>query len=273
MHFNKVCEETDWYDPNISRIMNDNLHLPADISTRKERKHWEWAMGMHALEFYGFLDRTRTALGLGCGHETFMYALANHVKHVVVTDLYGTTSFRGLEANADILEDPSKYCSFPYDKDRLRVRSMDARKIEYPDDHFDILFSFSSLEHFGRDADIVQSTTEAYRVLKRGGVYVLSVDFIYRESWPRLPRQWRWPGANEFMTAVDIQNLLLKPSGFKLEQDILCRVKPENITNVYDVLRKKSLGTNTYPHIHLMYRIPCFRKYLFTSLSLVLFKR
>ena len=57
MRYNRVCDEDDWDDPALQQIMIGELHLPPDIGEKRERKHWEWALGFHALKNYGFLNR------------------------------------------------------------------------------------------------------------------------------------------------------------------------------------------------------------------------
>lgn len=272
MWFNKACDRADWEHPDIARIMTACLGLPEDIAERKERKHWEWAISLLALERYGYLDHAKTALGLGCGHELVMFSLANLMGKVVATDLYGETPFHALEASVDVLSDPARFCPFPYATDRLEVRKMDARAIDFPDEHFDVVFSFSSLEHFGADRDVVTAMREAHRVLRTGGIYVMSVDYIYREPWPALPRRLRWRGAGEYLTEREVRRLLLDRAGFRIDQEIRFEVAETMNSNLYDVLRKRSLGKSLYPCTHLLYQIPGFRRYLFTSLSLVLFK-
>ena len=73
--------------------MTGELHLPSDIHLRKERKHWEWAMGFYAFQHYGSLSPSKSALGIACGHEAIMYALTNHLRSVTGIDLYGETRF------------------------------------------------------------------------------------------------------------------------------------------------------------------------------------
>lgn len=267
MHFNKVCDADDWDDPQVKRIMVDHLRLPADIDNAKERKHWEWAMGMLALKEYGFLRGECVGLGLGCGHERLMYALTGHARMVVATDLYGQTAFEREEADAGILRDPAKYSPFPYEKSRLLVRTMDATRIDFADGQFDFLFSFSSLEHFGRNGDIVRSMQEAYRVLRPGGAYVLSLDYLFHTPSRHVPRDYRLGKTGELFTREDVQQLVLEPADFKLRQEIQFEVPEEKLCNVYDTMAKKSSTGETYPHIHLK-----FLGYMFSSLLLVLFK-
>jgi len=277
MHYNKVCDLTDWDAPEIKRIMEEELHLPDDSQEKKERKHWEWAMGFHALQNYGFLNRDNKALGLGSGHEAIIYALANHLQSVTATDLYGKTPFSSMEANPRVLEDPSIFCSFPYDRKRLLIRRMNATQIDYPDSHFDIVFSFSSIEHFGNDRSILQAMMEAYRVIKPGGIYVLSIDYIFQNPWPPLPRRWRRKLAGELLDRNDVRRLLVDGTGFRAKQEIRFDVFPEKITNTYDIVSKLSSSGKLHPHIYLSYpralRIKrLFGNYLFSSLFLALFK-
>lgn len=277
MHFNKVCDELDWDDPGIREIMLRELHLPADIPGKKERKHWEWAMGFQALKTYGFLNRNHNALGVGSGHEVIMYALANHLGSVTATDLYGDTQFRDSEADPRVLQDPSVFCSFPYERNRLEVKRMDATRIEYPDRHFDIIFSFSSIEHFGDSPTIVRAMKEACRVLKDGGIYVLSVDYIFRSPWPPFPRRLRWDLAGELFDRNDVLRLLIHSAGFRTRERIFFDVPPGKITNLYDIISRRSSTGEIHPHIYLACPRTIRKKlflgsYLFSSLFLALFK-
>lgn len=270
MRFNKVCSEADWDDPVLRRIMAEALQLRPDFYSHRERKHWEWGMGMLALQEYGYLHPQTRALGVACGHETFLYTLANHIKLVVATDLYGRTPFL-TEADPTFFCDASRFAPFPYRRENLLVCRMDATALEFGDEQFDVLFSFSSVEHFGTDARVVRSMQEAYRVLRPGGCYVLSVDYAFQ-----LPRRRWWQGSGrgrrrgfgrELLTASEIHDLLIRPAGYLLAEDITFEVKPEEVRNVYDLGTGISSSGQIYPHIYLH-----SAGYLFTSLFLVLFK-
>ncbi|MGE0174563.1 MAG: methyltransferase domain-containing protein [Oligoflexales bacterium] len=270
--FNKVCDEADWEFSDIRQIMTNVLHLPEQALTNKERKHWEWSLGFKALKDYGYLDKSNKALGIACGHEAVMYALTNYLDSVTGIDLYGATKFSGQEAQADVVAHPEKYCKFPYEKSRLQLKKMNALSLAFPDNTFDIAFSFSSIEHFGGSAQVLQSMRETWRVLKPGGIYVLSVDYIFQNPWPHLPRSLRWREAAEYLTRQEVEELLIKRSGFRLRDPVSFDVATEKVTNVYDCLTNTTSTGKQYPHIYVKFQKGFLRKYLFSSLFLVLFK-
>jgi SAM-dependent methyltransferase len=267
---NRVCTAADWEDAELRRIMAQELGLRSDFYERRERKHWEWALGIQALEEYGYLKPDRLALGLACGHEAFMYALTNHVKLVVGTDLYGRTAFQA-EADPAILRDCTRFAPLPYRKDGLLVRSMDATCIDFADGLFDIVFSFSSVEHFGPNAQIKRAMREAHRVLKPGGVYVLAVDYAFqcppRRWWLRGGRDRRQGLPAQLFTRDEVRELVIDAAGFRTVEDIAFDVPPEWVTNVFDTATQRSATGEVYPHIYLN-----SDGYLFTSLFLALFK-
>lgn len=265
--FNKVCEAKDWDRLEVQKAMRDQLKSVGECEDHKQRKHWEWAIALAALRQYGYLREDKVALGLGAGHEAFMYALANEIKLVIGTDLYGSTEFSDLEADAAILRDPSQFSPFPYQKDRLLVMEMDATDIVFGDCQFDILFSFSSLEHFGPSAKIEQAMKEAHRVLKPGGVYVLSLDYIMEPPFSPVARDMRPDLAGAAFTRDEVVRLLIDSPGFLLKQPVQFDVDRTTITNVYNSISGESSSGDWFPHIYLG-----FAEYLFTSLSLVLFK-
>ncbi len=266
MIFNKTCCENDWeYDWFRDITINELCH-PDYYLIEKERKLWEWVMGFKALREYGYMKKDKIALGIGCGYEPIMYVLAKYLKMVIGTDLYGQTSFRNNEASDDILKDPSSKCSFPYDKNSLLIRSMDACSIDFASNSFDILFSFSSLEHFGTTQNILESMKHSYRVLKKGGIYVIALDYIFKYPGQYKERDKRSGQNNEFFTREEVE-YLIKESGFHTKEKINYDVDESHITNIYDVYTALSTTGKRTPHIYLK----C-DDYYFTSLFLALFK-
>ena len=97
---------------------------------------------------FGKLHAKSIAIGIGAGRELILFYLANHLGHVYATDLYSTKEWENF-APADFPENPSKYAPFPYNQSALTVLRMDGTRLEFPSDSFDIVFSFSLIEHFG----------------------------------------------------------------------------------------------------------------------------
>lgn len=263
MLFNKVCDETDWNNERFQKILLNEFHLPKKVLTNRERKHWEWGMSFLALEKLGYLKENHLALGLGSGHEAFLFALSNHLHMVIATDLYGQSKFN-VEADIGMHKNANQYCDFPYKKNRVLVNSMDAVENSFGNEQFDILFSFSSLEHFGSNSKIRKTMRHAYRVLKKGGIFCLSVDYIFKG--PQLHRSIRPWKSGEFFTQKDIHTLILESAPFECHQEINFSVPSSNIKNIYDTVLKKN-SASPYPHIHLK-----FFNYYFSSLLLLLFK-
>ena len=142
---NRLCSLEDWNNEEIRQIFSE-LHNPPVII---HRKAWEFAMGILAMKRFNKLNDKCTAIGIGTGIEPIPFYLANKVKHVYATDLYGETEEWNKEAPSTFLNNPKKYAPFPYKEDALTVLRMDGTKLEFPSETFDIAFSFSSIEHFG----------------------------------------------------------------------------------------------------------------------------
>jgi ubiquinone/menaquinone biosynthesis C-methylase UbiE len=59
---------------------------------------------------------------------------------------------------------------------------MDARELEFPDGSLDAVFSLSSIEHFGRWADIRRSAQEMGRIVCPGGVAFIAMECFLGRS-------------------------------------------------------------------------------------------
>jgi len=125
---------------------------------------------------------------VGAGNERVLFWLANRLGRVVATDVYGEGGFAGGSADATMLSDPAAFAPYPYREDHLEVRWMDARSLDFPDAYFDVVFSLSSIEHFGAPADIVAAARELGRVLRPGGHAFLATDaFVARHPLDAAP--------------------------------------------------------------------------------------
>lgn len=59
---------------------------------------------------------------------------------------------------------------------KATLKTCDASKISFPDEHFDIVYSHGVLHH---TPDTIRCIGEAYRVLKNGGILILSLYYRY----------------------------------------------------------------------------------------------
>ncbi|HET9317218.1 MAG TPA: class I SAM-dependent methyltransferase, partial [Vicinamibacteria bacterium] len=171
----KVCDAADWFAPEMLEIVREELRE----TPRFHRKQWEFAAIFRALRREGLLAPDRRGLSMGGGRELLLYAVARHVRQLVVTDLYDPRT-TWAEARTD---DPRTFLlesmPFPVDPDRLQALRMDMRRLEFEDASFDFAYSACAIEHIGDWADFVGHLAEVYRVLRPGGVYAFTTEFHY----------------------------------------------------------------------------------------------
>jgi SAM-dependent methyltransferase len=207
-------------------------------------------------------------LSVGAGHEEVLFWLANRVGKVVATDIYGEGGFSEGEADASMLTDPSAFAPYPYPEERLEARWMDARRLDFPDERFDAVFTLSSIEHFGTERDVARASREIGRVLKPGGVaFVVTECFVDRSPmnskllqtairWGTLNRKMKKASplrrAVDVFTREELRIWIVRPSGLRLVQPLDLSLSPETRENVvrwYGAGRFESDAE--YPHILL----------------------
>jgi SAM-dependent methyltransferase len=239
-NYAKLCDIQDFRDPRLLAAMR-SLLPERDVEAHIERKVWEYAMVMLFLEETGHFNERSQVLSVGAGDERVLFWLTNHVGRVVATDIYGEGPFSAREAEATMLTDPAAHLPFPdypWVPERLEVRWMDARQLDFPDESFDAVFTVSSIEHFGSPADIARSAAEIGRVLRPGGHAMIITEYLVRlhplnramvDFLVRLATLGRRrPGATprrraplgEAFTARELERQVIEPSGLELMQPL-----------------------------------------------------
>jgi SAM-dependent methyltransferase len=261
---NRLCSLEDWNNDEIRHILSElqMLNPPMII----HRKGWEWAMGILAMKRFNKLNMNSLAIGIGAGVEPIPFYLANKVKHVYATDLYGGIAKWNKEAPSTFLNNPKKYAPFPYKEDALTVLNMDATKLEFPSDTFDIVFSFSSIEHFGgrNHEKALKSIKEIERVLKKEGIAVIATEYIINDK----------DHAEFFNRKTIYSDLIDKLDSLKLVEPLDLRITTKTLDTVMDIETAADWDNidhnfkETHPLILLR-----SRNILFTSLMLVFQKK
>jgi SAM-dependent methyltransferase len=266
----KLCDLPDFSDPHLLAMLRD---IEPGQSPEKEihRKQWEYAMLGSYLEEVEALTEDASALSVAAGHETPLYWLANRIGRVVATDIYGEGSFSGREANASMLTDPASFAPYAYRRDHLEVREMNALELDFPDASFDIVFSLSSIEHFGIPRGVERAAGEMSRVLRPGGHLIITTECLVDNNpldWPvvqsairmatlgrRCPRSTLRRRVIDVLTAKEIERYVVRATGLPLMQPLDLSLSTESYENVLRWVGDGSVmegpSGKQYPHIML----------------------
>ena len=187
-----------------------------------------------------------------------------------------------------MLVDPAAHAPFPYREDRLEVRWMDARRLDFPDESFDVVFSLSSIEHFGSPAEIAGSAREMGRVLKQGGhAFVVTECFVRRHVLNAAPVDLavriaslgrrrrratlrRRAVVDQVFTARELMKRVVGPSGLELMQPLDLSLSEESWHNLTRSGAEGKLHPRSgdyWPHVLLQ-----SSRSVFTSVGLPLAK-
>lgn len=183
MRLNRLCNLEDWQDPALQITMRRVLpYLAKSWETfpngYEHRKHWEYAHLLNGLEHLGAIRPDSWLLSVAGGHEEPAYELTNHVRWMFVVDMYGTSEFSDREARESILINPSAFTYVPHNPRRLVMQYMNALDLRFENDTFDAVFCLSSVEHFGGFGGAVRALSELHRVLRVGGIGVITTECI-----------------------------------------------------------------------------------------------
>jgi SAM-dependent methyltransferase len=244
----KLCDLRDFDDDRLRAMIGDIVGPGVAGDAQLHRKYWEYAMLAMYLEDVGAVRPDATVLGVGAGAEEPLFWLANRVGRVVATDIYGAGDFAGGQATTLMLTDPGSFAPYPYRADHLEVRHEDALALGFPDETFDVVYSLSSIEHFGGPAEIARAAREMARVLRPGGHAVIVTEVLLGRHVLDVPLVnlairivsggRRCANATARRRAVDaftpreLQRDIIGPSGLQLVQPLNLELSPETFANV-----------------------------------------
>lgn len=248
---NKVCELDDWSDAQrvdaMRRMLPYHVAASADYPRGAEhRKAWEYAQLLRGVEGLDALGPASMVLSVGAGHEDPVYYLTNHARWVFATDIYGKGGFRGGEGDARMIDDPDSLALFPYNRNRLVTQWMSALDLRYEAGTFDLVFSLSSIEHFGTRVDIDTSLAEMSRVLKPGGLLCVVTECVVNEAddhWGRGVAVFSPATLRELAAGIpDVE--LVEPIDFSVSAQTRATSYP-----LKETLRDVRKGQLRYPHV------------------------
>jgi SAM-dependent methyltransferase len=251
----KVCDAADWFAGGLGGTITTELHeVP-----RFHRKQWEFAAKFNALQASGALHAGARGISFGSGQELLIYALANHVRRIWATDIYNDQTIWPDARTSDIDAFVRGNPPFPTQVDRISAKNMDMRQIEFEDESFDFAYSSSAVEHIGGWDDFRRHLSEVRRVLKPGGVYVLTTDISYGKAteapgnfkFDRNGLEW-WLAESGMSYEPVIDCRIAKHyANMPLPADPMTYIAPDNgsmRSNLFQLLLQVQMLTGRYPH-------------------------
>jgi SAM-dependent methyltransferase len=234
----QLCELANpakWDNPEWLDLMKSLVVVPHD-KLSMHRKGYEFTQLLFGLTKLECLRPDARVLSVGAGHEPVLYWLANRVGKVVATDMYaGVWQKTGaMEGDARVITDPEDFAPFPYAAERLLFLQMNGRGLAFRDESFDVVYSLSSIEHFGGFEGAREAVGEMTRVLRPNGVLALATEY----SLNGRPHE-------EVFQPVEVHRLLEHPR-LRLTERI-----DESVWRRYDYV-PVDLGVNPYQTPHMV---------------------
>jgi SAM-dependent methyltransferase len=181
----KLCDAEDFFSPPFLPYVAAIGETPT-----VQRKQWEYAMIVRGMEESGALHERADVLGLACEREPIIYYAANRARSVLATDLYAGSHNPGWAAGHTREEDVYEGAPFQYPRDRLRVRTMDMRRIDAPDESLDLVWSACALEHVDTMRELATVLREVGRVLRPGGIHVFTTEWKLSGGYSYFPNSF-----------------------------------------------------------------------------------
>lgn len=178
----QLCELANpakWDNPDWRALLR-SLHVVPTDKMSMHRKAYEFGQLLYGLTRLGAVRSQARVLSVGAGHEPVLYWLANRVDQVVAADLYeGVWQGEGsMEGDARVMTHAAEFAPFPYAVEKLVFLKMDGRALAFAPGSFDVVYSLSSIEHFGGLEAARMAMAEMACVLRPGGVLAVATEYV-----------------------------------------------------------------------------------------------
>ena len=198
------------------------------------RKAWEYGKMISGLRRLGVVRPDAVGLSVGAGAEHSLFLLANHIERMVATDLYG--SEEGWGWGRDFMANPASHAPFQFREGHLEVRDMSGLELAFPDATFDLVYTLSSIEHFGGHEAASRAMREMSRVTKPGGIVCVVTELLLSQAT-----------APELFTFPDLQRYLIEGSDLRLVDPVVdLRISESLLLHPEDMVKE---GDRVSPHI------------------------
>jgi SAM-dependent methyltransferase len=176
----QLCELANpakWDNPDWRDLLVSLQVVPSD-KLSMHRKGYEFTQLLFGLSKLDALRPDTRVLSVGAGHEPVLYWLANRVGKVIATDTYGGSwqQLGDMEGDERVFTDAGEFAPFAYRADRLLFLRMDGRALAFADNSFDVVYSLSSIEHFGGFEGARDCIDDMARILRPGGILALATE-------------------------------------------------------------------------------------------------
>ena len=151
-------------------------------------------MILGALHAEATLRADSRGLSMGGGRERLLYAVARHVDRLVVTDLYGGGSDWEEARTDDPRDFMRRTCRSPWTRRGSRPGAWTCGSSTSRQTASIFATSSCAIKHIGGRDDFLGHLREAHRVLKEGGIYVLTTEFHYGPETIELPGNYLFSG-------------------------------------------------------------------------------
>ena len=161
---------------------------------------WDFSMCMELVP----PKQTDVVLDIGCGISPFIFFIADYVSKVYGIDNGVFSNYKQWHDTLTEFDD--------YNNGKVEVITQNAAQLPYPNETFDIVYTFSALEHFNDD-DESACMKEVYRVLKSNGVFCGTVDFNPITEFPRKGMKKAFTRTYTYEAFI---SRIIEPSGLSL---------------------------------------------------------
>jgi SAM-dependent methyltransferase len=166
----------------------------------KYGRSYDCALSLHQLDF-----KDKVVAELGARDSIFSSYLTKMAKKVHVSD-----TFLGWGDLGDLKYWTELWKKFSPHPERLFCEFQDMTRLSYPDEYFDIVVSFSAIEHIPDFGDVT-AAKEMARVCKTGGHIVIGTEIKEGETV--------WASGSYFYSEKDMIKRLIESSGCELVGD------------------------------------------------------